>query len=159
MTITKMCGGVGAKDSTTLGDAVAGESGVETEGAGLAVGGDTHDTATATMSRSDDARTSHMVASRVAARSCYRPASRERIARTVSEFRPPVLGLEHDLVTSGRAPASAPPPLRWERRCPASSHAATNEHLEIRERHAAALLFPDRAKREDRVERVVSVHA
>src|SRR2546423_907704 len=71
---------------------------------------------------------------------------------------PPVLGLEHDLVTSGRAPASAPPPLRWERRCPASSHAATNEYLEIRERHAAALLFPDRAKREDRVERVVSVH-
>ena len=68
-------------------------------------------------------------------------------------------GLEHDLVTRRRTPRSATPPFGWKRGGPATAHAASDQDLEIGERHAAALLFPDRAKREDRVKRVVAVHS
>src|SRR5947207_11005467 len=67
--------------------------------------------------------------------------------------------LEDDLVTRRRAPGSTAPAFGRKRRRSASANAAVDEDLEIGERHAAALLFPDRAKREDRVERVVAVHA
>jgi len=67
-------------------------------------------------------------------------------------------GLEHDLMPSRRAPKAAPPTLRWQGRGPATAHAPANEDLEIGESHAPALLFPDRAKSEDRVEGVVGVH-
>ena len=69
------------------------------------------------------------------------------------------LRLEDDLMTCRRAPGSTTPPFGWKGRRPATAHTATHQDLEIRERHATALLLPDRAKREDRVKRVVGVHA
>lgn len=68
-------------------------------------------------------------------------------------------GLEHDLMPSRRTPGPATPALRRQGRGTATPHAPANEDLEIGKRDAPALLFPDRAKREDRVERVVAVHA
>lgn len=68
------------------------------------------------------------------------------------------LSLEHDLVASCGTPGPATPPLGWKRGGTATAHAPTNEDLEIGECHATALLRPDRAKREDRVERIVAVH-
>ena len=67
-------------------------------------------------------------------------------------------GLEHDLVTGCRAPGAATPAFRRKSRGAATAHAAMDEDLEIGERDAASLLFPDRAKGEDRVERAVAVH-
>jgi len=67
-------------------------------------------------------------------------------------------GLEHDLMTSRRAPRSTTPPFRRERGGPAAAYAATDQDFEIGERHVTALLGPDRAKRKDRVERVIAVH-
>lgn len=62
-------------------------------------------------------------------------------------------------MTSRRAPGPATPTFGWKRSGATAAHAATDEDLEIGERHAAALLLPDRAKREDRIERVVAVHS
>src|SRR5207245_10826630 len=66
-------------------------------------------------------------------------------------------GLEHDLVTSRRTPGSAAPPFRRKRRRAAAAHAATYQDLEVGGRHPAALLRPDGAEREDRLERRVGV--
>jgi len=68
-------------------------------------------------------------------------------------------GLEHDLMPSRRAPGAATPTLGRQGRGTATAHAPPNEDLEIGKRDAPALLFPDRAKREDRVERGIAVHA
>ena len=70
-----------------------------------------------------------------------------------------MLGLEHDLVTRRRAPGSTAPPLRWKGRGPATPDATTHKDLEVSERYSAALLPPDRAEREDRIERSVAIHA
>ena len=67
-------------------------------------------------------------------------------------------GLEHDLVASRRAPGPTTPALGWKGSGPATPHAATDQDLEVSERHASALLLPDRAKREDRIEGGVRIH-
>src|SRR5436309_1345726 len=87
----------------------------------------------------------------------YCPPRRSRGA-AFSEKRREASGLEHDLVTGRRAPGSTTPTLRRKRRRPATPDAASHQDLEVSERYAAALLLPDRAEREDRIERRIGVH-
>ena len=67
-------------------------------------------------------------------------------------------GLEDDLVPSRDEPWSTTPALGRQRRGATTAHAPADKDLEIGECHAPALLLPDRAKREDRVEGVVGIH-
>src|SRR5713226_9863957 len=100
--------------------------------------------------RSDDPLSGSLSATKI--------APGQRPGRSIPVERVERSDLEDDLMPSRRAPPSTAPALWWQRRGPAAADASTDHDLEIGERDAAALLFLDRAKREDRVECGVRIH-
>src|SRR5438552_12900092 len=68
------------------------------------------------------------------------------------------MGFDHVIVSRGLSLGLSPPSLGRKVRSPTALETPAHQDLEVSKRHASALLFPDRAEREDRVEGGVGIH-